>query len=73
MAVLQTEIIKLASNGEDAFGFLARPDNTSTFPGLVLIQEWWGIKPHVRELAQLAGYHRLCGLSARPVSRQDCY
>jgi len=59
MAVLQTEIIKLEANGEEAVGFLARPDDKATYPGLVLIQEWWGIDPHIRSLAQrlaIAGF-----------------
>lgn len=33
-------------------GYLVRPDDDRTYPGIVLIQEWWGIEPHIRELAQ---------------------
>jgi carboxymethylenebutenolidase len=52
MAILQTEIVKLEANGEGAIGYLARPDDEAQYPGVVLIQEWWGIEPHVREVAQ---------------------
>lgn len=40
-------------------GYLVRPDDDRTYPGIVLIQEWWGIEPHIRELAQrlaIAGF-----------------
>jgi carboxymethylenebutenolidase len=33
-------------------GYMVRPDDDHTYPGIVLIQEWWGIEPHIRELAQ---------------------
>jgi carboxymethylenebutenolidase len=32
--------------------YLVRPAGDGVYPGLVLIQEWWGIEPHVRDLAQ---------------------
>lgn len=33
-------------------GYLARPDDDRTHPGIVLIQEWWGVEPHVRDVAE---------------------
>ncbi len=30
---------------------LVRPDNDGIYPGLLLIQEWWGIEPHVLDMA----------------------
>ncbi len=38
--------------GSEAYAFLAQPDDDEKHPGLVLIQEWWGIEPHVIDLAQ---------------------
>ncbi len=36
-----------------ADGYLARPTNHETpFPGVILIQEWWGIEPHIQELTE---------------------
>lgn len=52
MAVLQKEIVKLEANGENATGYLVRPDDNEQHPGVVVIQEWWGIEPHVQEVAQ---------------------
>lgn len=33
-------------------GFLARPDDGRTYPGLVLIHEWWGLNDNIRENAR---------------------
>lgn len=49
MAVIRTSTIDLTDNG--AYVYLAQPDDDATHPGVVLIQEWWGIEPHVIDLA----------------------
>src|SRR5947209_13752805 len=51
MAVLRTSKIDLDVNGEGAYAYLVEPDDTAKHPGLVLIQEWWGIEPHIQDLA----------------------
>ena len=43
------EMIELASNGSTAQGYLALPASGSG-PGLVVVQEWWGLVPHITEL-----------------------
>ena len=52
MAVLNTAKVALQVNGEDAYAYVAQPDDDATHPGIVLIQEWWGIEPHIHDLAQ---------------------
>ena len=42
------EIVEFASNGGTASGYLARPEGAG--PGLVVIQEWWGLVPHVKDV-----------------------
>ncbi len=52
------ELVRFRSNGDDAEGYLAVPDSGSG-PGVIVIQEWWGLVPHVRDLADrfaLAGF-----------------
>lgn len=44
------EMIEFASNGGTAPGYLARPESGSG-PGLVVIQEWWGLNDHIKEVA----------------------
>lgn len=52
MAFIRTHMIPLPVNGNDARGYLAQPGDDNRHPGLVLIQEWWGVEPHIIELAQ---------------------
>jgi carboxymethylenebutenolidase len=52
MAVIRTSRIDLQINGDGAYAFIAQPDDDQKHPGVVLIQEWWGIEPHVVDLAQ---------------------
>lgn len=52
MAVIRTRNVDLKVNGDGAYAFIAEPDDNARHPGIVLIQEWWGIEPHIRDLAQ---------------------
>jgi len=52
MAVIRTSNVDLKVNGEGAYAYIAQPDDDAQHPGVVLIQEWWGIEPHVCNLAQ---------------------
>jgi carboxymethylenebutenolidase len=46
-----TEDINFPSNEHTTPGFLARPDQAGAFPGVVVIQEWWGLVPHIKDVA----------------------
>jgi len=52
MAVVHTGMVDLQVNGEGAKAFVARPDDDAQHPGLVLIQEYWGLEPHIKDIAQ---------------------
>jgi carboxymethylenebutenolidase len=41
--------IEFPSNGHTAGGYLATPE-TGTGPGLIVIQEWWGLVPHIEDV-----------------------
>jgi carboxymethylenebutenolidase len=43
------EIIEFASNGGTATGYLAAPPTGTGVP-LVVIQEWWGLVPHITDV-----------------------
>jgi carboxymethylenebutenolidase len=43
------EIIEFPSNGSDAMGYLAVPESGSG-PGVIVIQEWWGLVDHIRDV-----------------------
>jgi carboxymethylenebutenolidase len=44
------EIVSYRSNGESSEGYVARPA-TGAGPGVIVIQEWWGLVPHIKSLA----------------------
>ena len=44
------EIVEFASNGSTASGYLARPAG-GTGPGVLVLQEWWGLSPSLQEMA----------------------
>jgi carboxymethylenebutenolidase len=49
------EIVEFPGNGSTARGYLATPES-ATGPGLVVIQEWWGLVDHITDVAdRLAG------------------
>ncbi|HZD66952.1 MAG TPA: dienelactone hydrolase family protein [Acidimicrobiales bacterium] len=49
------ELITFASNGEAGRGYLATPPSGGG-PGVVVIQEWWGLVPHIKDVCdRLAG------------------
>lgn len=43
------EIIEFPSNGGTAHGYLATPE-VGAAPGVVVIQEWWGLVPHIEHV-----------------------
>ncbi len=43
------EIITFPSNGSEGQGYVAMPPS-GRGPGVVVIQEWWGLVPHIRDV-----------------------
>jgi carboxymethylenebutenolidase len=52
MPVVHTTKMDLQVNGSGAYAYVSQPDDDAQHPGLVLIQEWWGIEPHIIDLSQ---------------------
>jgi len=48
---LHTEHVVYYKN-EGVKGYLARPAEEGTYPGLILIHEWWGLNDNIREFAE---------------------
>ncbi|MCU0309316.1 MAG: dienelactone hydrolase family protein [Acidimicrobiales bacterium] len=45
------ESVTFPSNGHDASGYLAVPPSGAG-PGVVVIQEWWGLVPHIQDVCE---------------------
>jgi carboxymethylenebutenolidase len=43
------EMVEFASNGSTAGGYLATPE-TGSGPGVIVIQEWWGLVDHIEDV-----------------------
>ena len=41
--------VEFAANGGTGPGYLSRPQSDGQYPGIVLIQEWWGIDDHIKD------------------------
>jgi len=40
--------VEFEANGGTATGYLAEPDGEG--PGVVVLQEWWGVEPHIKDV-----------------------
>ncbi|MHB8438820.1 MAG: dienelactone hydrolase family protein, partial [Acidimicrobiales bacterium] len=45
------ESIEFPSNGSTGGGYVAMP-SSGTGPGVIVIQEWWGLVPHITDVAE---------------------
>lgn len=50
--MVNTQMIEFKANGGNAPGYLARPENATSAPGVVVIQEWWGLNNHIKSIAE---------------------
>ncbi len=50
---LATEMVEYEdSDGEKLMGYLARPAGNESKPAVVVIQEWWGLDEHIKDVAR---------------------
>lgn len=45
-------MVEFQANGGTAPGYLVRPEGDGPFPGVVVIQEWWGLEDHIKDVAE---------------------
>ena len=43
--------IEYAANGGKAHGYLAKPEGGGNGKGVIVVQEWWGLMPHIQDIA----------------------
>jgi carboxymethylenebutenolidase len=44
------ERVRFKANGHDTEGYLSRPTSGGG-PGVIVLQEWWGLVPHIEDIA----------------------
>lgn len=49
---IETTMVDFPSNGRTTPGYLAQPVDAKRCPAIVVIQEWWGLVPHIKEVTE---------------------
>jgi len=49
---IRTKDVVFPANGIEGSGYLAQPDDGGTHPGVIVIQEWWGLDGHIKDIAE---------------------
>src|SRR3972149_443529 len=52
MTSVKTQMIEYPINAHTVPGYLALPDDAEPHPAIVVIQEWWGLVPHIKDVAE---------------------
>ena len=51
MPDIKTQSIEYPANGVSGMGYLAQPGDGDPHPGVIVIQEWWGLDGHIKSIA----------------------
>ena len=62
-ADVKTTMIRLKSGDDQTQGYLAVPEGNGPFPGVVVIQEWWGLNDWIKENARRLAAHGYVALA----------
>ncbi len=49
---IKTASITFPANGVDGMGYLAQPDDAAKHAGVIVIQEFWGLDGHIKDIAE---------------------
>jgi carboxymethylenebutenolidase len=50
--ILTRDDVRYASGDIQMAAYLARPKAKGTYPGVIVIQEWWGLNEHIKDVAR---------------------
>lgn len=51
MADIHTDTVQFVSDTVKVLAFLAKPEGDAQTPAVIVIQEWWGVNDHIKEIA----------------------
>lgn len=46
------EMVEFRRNGQRVAAYLAKPQGGGPFPAVVVIQEWWGLNQHIKDVTE---------------------
>jgi carboxymethylenebutenolidase len=48
---IHTSMVEYQSDGTKIAAFLARPAGAGPYPAMLVLQEWWGLNSHIKDIA----------------------
>ncbi|MBI2856670.1 MAG: dienelactone hydrolase family protein [Chloroflexi bacterium] len=60
MPKITTSMVSYQFDGQSATAYEARPQGNGPFPGVIVVQEWWGLDDHITDVTERfarEGYH----------------
>ena len=55
---LQTRRVEFPiESGTTASGYEARPAGSGSYPGVLVLHEWWGVNDHIPDIAVKYSFH----------------
>ena len=60
---ITNEMITLEANGKSTSAYVALPQGEGPWPGVVVIQEWWGLDNHIKSIADRFAEHGYIALA----------
>jgi carboxymethylenebutenolidase len=67
---LHTSMVEYQSDGANITAFLARPSGPGPYPTILVLQEWWGLNNHIKDIAMRLARERYVTLAPDLYSRQ---
>ena len=67
---IHTSMVDYQSGGVHIAAFLARPAGTGPYPAILVLQEWWGLNDHIKDVARRLAREGYVALAPDLYSRQ---
>lgn len=52
------------ANGNKVNAFIAKPEGVTSAPAVIIIHEWWGLNPHIEDIAQRYAHEGFIAVAA---------
>jgi carboxymethylenebutenolidase len=67
---IHTSMIEYQSDGANIAAFLAHPSGAGPYPSILVLQEWWGLNNHIKDIAMRLAREGYVALAPDLYSRQ---
>jgi carboxymethylenebutenolidase len=67
---IHTSMVDYQSDGVHIAAFVARPAGTGPYPAILVLQEWWGLNNHMKDIAMRFAREGYVALAPDLYSRQ---